>query len=164
MFVGGQEFHKLKPSNCKGFKNANPVISSKNWPRKATSGAFGVAGFRWKFNVFRTWPSRHKTPENAAQTHRIGGISGDALGVHLHRRSPYCLKSKASIFNAYRLHFEYGMKVQNRPTRFLPSNGTPSIFITLRSKTAIFVKKQPTNVGYFSTVIVMHQQNRFNSS
>ena len=29
MFVGGQEFHKLKPSNCKGFKNANPVISSK---------------------------------------------------------------------------------------------------------------------------------------
>ena len=31
MFVGGQEFHKLKPNNCKGFKNANPVISSKNW-------------------------------------------------------------------------------------------------------------------------------------
>ena len=28
MFVGGQEFHKLKPSNCKGFKNANLVISS----------------------------------------------------------------------------------------------------------------------------------------
>ena len=26
MFVGGQEFHKLKPSNCKGFKNANLVI------------------------------------------------------------------------------------------------------------------------------------------
>ena len=28
MFVGGQEFHKLKPSNCKGFKNTNLVISS----------------------------------------------------------------------------------------------------------------------------------------
>ncbi len=28
IIVGGQKFHKLQPSNCKGFKNTNLVISS----------------------------------------------------------------------------------------------------------------------------------------
>ena len=27
--------YKLQPSNCKGFKNTNLVISSKNWSPKA---------------------------------------------------------------------------------------------------------------------------------
>ena len=42
--------------------------------------------------------------------------------------------------------------------------GRHLFFSTLRDKNAIFMKKHPTDVGYFSTVMVVYQQNRFNSS
>ena len=105
---------------------STPPISSKKWPRKATSGAFAVAGFRWNSSVFGVWASRRTTPENAAQTHKTGGFSGDALGVHLHSRSHFCLKSKSSVFNGYRLYLEYGMKVQNQTHGFCPLIGASS--------------------------------------
>ena len=46
IFVGGQEFHKLQPSNCKGFKNTNLVISSIFEDFRSIPEVLFLTGFR----------------------------------------------------------------------------------------------------------------------
>ena len=153
--------HLIRNEKVEG---STPSISSKNWPRKATSGAFAILAFdEISMDSAFSLPAiqRRKTLHKPTRLEKFRGMHwgyisiGEALFPW--NQNPVFSTGTGCTSNTV-------WNSRTAPTFFCLLMGRHLFFSTLRDKTAIFMKKHPTDVGYFSTVMVVYQQNRFNSS